>query len=89
MGYRILSIDAWRDIEGGWYWNAWYDTGLEYDSDYGFSPRKVFKALREQYDLLTEASKGRVAMEDDGYNIVIMEKGTRRPIFAIEHGGGV
>ena len=36
--------------------------------------------------LLGYASKGRVALEDDGYNVVIVNKSTREPLFAIEYG---
>lgn len=84
-GCKILSIDAWRDPDGGWFWNSWYDTGITYYLEDGETTRSILKNLRD-YGLLTEQSKGRVSIEDDGYNLVIVEKNTREPLFAIEHG---
>ena len=80
---RILSIDAWRNECGGWDWNAWYKVG-EIDA-IPDTNRKILSALREA-GYLSDYSKGRVAVEDDGYNLVIMDKGTREPLFAIEYG---
>ena len=85
---KVLSIDAWRDPEGGWTWNAWYDTGVVYDLDENESNRSILKNLRE-YGLLSKESKGKVAIEDDGYNIVVMAKGTREPLYAIEYGNNI
>ncbi len=82
---KILSIDAWRVPEGGWTWNAWYDTGEQYDMTTRPTNRAILRDLRDM-GLLSEESKGRVAIEDDGYNIVIMAKGTREPLYAIEYG---
>lgn len=85
MAYKILSVEAWRDPEGGWTWNAWYDTGERYESHWPKTPREVFARLRE-LTLLSEASKGNMALEDDGYNLVVTNRNTREPIFAIEYG---
>lgn len=81
--YKILSIDAWR-VEGGWQWNNWRATGIEYDGSLDASPRALLKWFRKN-DLLGSGSVGRVAIEDDGYNIVVLAKGTREPIYAIEY----
>jgi hypothetical protein len=35
--------------------------------------------------LLDDDSVGKCAIEDDQYNIVIVERSTRRPLFAIEY----
>ena len=88
---KILSIDAWREPEGGWTWNAWYRVGAvpvtEFEAIAG-SPRKLFRWLRDT-GMLSDASKGRVACEDDGYNVVIVNKSTREPLYAIEYGSDV
>ena len=83
MKYKILSIDAWRNDEG-WTWNNWFHVGdYHYSLDTG--NRQILKMLR--YDgYLSDYSKGRVSIEDDQYNIVIMDKNTRKPLFAIEYG---
>lgn len=85
-GFRILSIDAWREPEGGWQWNAWYDTGERFPRIMiDAKPRAVLRWMRDN-GLLSAASAGRMAIDDDGYNIVAVAKGTREPIFAIEYG---
>lgn len=81
---KILSIDAWREPEGGWTWNAWYDTGSTFELEENESNRSILKKMREE--VLSEESKGLVAVEDDEYNMVILKASTREPIFAIEYG---
>jgi hypothetical protein len=82
MKYRILSIDAWRN-QGGWEWNNWFHVG---DMDtLPDNNRELLWMLREK-GILSDASKGLVSVEDDQYNKVILAKGTREPLFAIEYG---
>ena len=83
---RLLSIDAWREFEGGWTWNQWYSLEEDiYMEETELTPRKIFKALRK-WDYLSNESKGRVSLDDDGYNIVIQDKNTYEPIFALCYG---
>jgi hypothetical protein len=44
--------------------------------------------MREQ-GYLSAKSAGRVAIDDDQYNVVIVAKGTREPLFAIEYGANI
>lgn len=84
--FRLLSIDAWRN-ESGWDWNNWYTVGeidtaaVNIDSN-----RALLKYMRDE-GYLTEASKGRVYIDDDQYNLVVCERANHRPLFAIEYGG--
>lgn len=86
---RILSIDAWRDCDGGWQWNNWFHCGdidkatFERIAD---NPRALLRWLRDDAGALSDGSKGRVSVEDDGHNVVILAKGTREPLIAIEYG---
>lgn len=82
---KILSIDAWRDSEGGWAWNNWYSVGEIELAATDWKPRKLLKWFRDN-GYLKESSAGKCAIEDDGYNIVILERGNRRPVFAVEYG---
>jgi len=87
--YRVLSIDAWREAEGGWTWNNWHCVGtVPRDIVPGRlttqSIRRLLNELRNEF--LSAQSAGQLAVEDDGYNIVIMMKGTRMPVYAIEYG---
>jgi hypothetical protein len=43
-------------------------------------------AMLRKWGYLTDASKGRLSIEDDGYNIVIQNKDTFEPIMALEYG---
>ena len=81
---NVLSIDAWRD-GSGWQWNQWYKAGQCDVAVCDYPPRKLLAFMREQ-GYLSPTSVGRVAIEDDQYNVVIVDKGTREPLFALEYG---
>ena len=81
---NVLSIDAWRDGPG-WTWNMWYKVGTTDLTTCDLPARKLLRWAREE-GYLSEGSKGRVTTEDDGYNVVILDKNTREPLFALEYG---
>ena len=81
----LLSIDAWR-YNYDWTWNAWHK--LEDDifiMESETTPRKILAMLRK-WGFLTDASKGRLSIDDDGYNIVIHDKNTLEPLLALDYG---
>lgn len=80
----ILSIDAWNGPDG-WTWNQWYNRGKAPLSLCEKKPRAVFAWMREN-GFLSEGSKGRVALDDDQHNLVIIDRHTREPLFAIAYG---
>lgn len=83
--FRLLSIDAWRD-DVGWSWNNWYS--LEQDIfilESELTARKILSMLRK-WNYLNDNSKGKLAIDDDGYNINIINKDTFEPIFALCYG---
>ncbi len=84
---NILSIDAWRYGDEGWNWNAWYKVGSIDRATLATldTNRKLLRYMRE-HGFLSSGSAGRVAVDDDQYNVVIVDKGTREPLFAIEYG---
>lgn len=83
---KVLSIEAWRESEGGWTWNQWYNVGtVELDTHDLNNARKVLKALRGE-GILSPSTAGKVAIDNDQYNIVVIAKGTREPLYAIEYG---
>lgn len=84
---NILSIDAWRD-GGSWAWNNWHRVGTVDRALIDVTPRRLFRALRDA-GYLSGASAGRVAVDDDGYNVVICDRATREPLFAIEYGSSI
>jgi hypothetical protein len=89
---RLLSIDAWRDPEGGWYWNDMHtiEEGIfiAEDSDLLDSSRKLLTYFRDNLCVLSDKSKGRVFVDFDnhmmdGVLIVVHHKGTGEPLFAL------
>lgn len=80
----ILSIDAWR-YDGGWNWNMWHDVGKCDVSVCDLTPRKLLKYMRDN-GYLSALSAGKVAIDDDQYNVVIVNKSTREPLYAIAYG---
>lgn len=86
--FRVLSIDAWRGIEGGWDWNNWHGVGLAPVETLNYSPRRLLAWFRQE-GYLSAQSAGRVAVHDDGYNLVILDRRNGCPLYAIEYGRGV
>lgn len=84
---NILSIDAWRDGQL-WQWNQWFRVGTIPLADFeaiSGNNRAILKRLRAD-GCLSDYSKGRVAVDDDQYNVVICDRHTGEPHFAIEYG---
>lgn len=80
----ILSIDAWRDGHG-WMWNSWHKIGECGPAVCALNARAVLAFLRcEGY--LTDESKGRVEIDDDGYNLVVCDRNDHRPLIALAYG---
>ena len=89
---KLLSIDAWRDPEGGWDWNniSAIEEGIfiAEDSELLSSSRKLLKYFRDNLCVLSDKSKGRVFVDFghdlmDGVLIVVHHKGTGEPLFAL------
>lgn len=80
--YELRSIDAWRDPEGGWTWNNSFhiESGIFIGNEVG--TRGLLKYCREGLNILTNESKGRVRVYDDGDIIEIQARGTGEPLFA-------
>lgn len=85
----ILSIDAWSDGEGGWTWNQWFKVGKISRSQLAAlkTNAQLMKYMRDE-GYLKDASKGRVTIDDDQHNYVIVDKRSREPLFAIAYGEG-
>lgn len=83
---KLLSIDAWRE-EGSWIWNNWFEIegDIYLDESILNSPRKLLEFCRRS-GWLTKQSKGRLTIEDDGYNVVICNRKTYQPILAFCYG---
>ena len=82
--FPVLSIDAWGNQEDGYDWNQWFHVGT-IDIDLDDENRDIIRAMVNA-GYLTKAGLDVAEVEDDGYNIVILDKETREPVFAIEYG---
>lgn len=87
MRFPILSIDAWADTEGGWFWNAWHKVGEVEILDFAKFPTESALDLLFAEGYLTKTEGG--AVEDDGYNLTIIDASTGEPLFAIEYGNQI
>jgi hypothetical protein len=82
--FPVLSIDAWGNQEDGYDWNQWFNVGT-IDIDLDDENREIIRAMVDA-GYLTKAGLDVAEVEDDGFNIVIIDKETREPVFAIEYG---
>lgn len=81
--YQVLSIDAWADSEpNSWTWNQWFDAG-EVELDIDAPATDILSAMHEA-GFIRNPELGSV--EDDGHNVIIVDKKTYEPIFAIVYG---
>jgi len=80
MMYQLRSIDAWRN-DGNWEWNNSFliEENIYLADD--TTPRELFKFMRRN-GWLTDYSKGRVLMSDNGDIIEIQDRNNYQPLFA-------
>lgn len=78
--YQVLSIDAWADSEpNSWTWNQWFNAGnIELDIN---APEHEILAAMNDAGFIRNPELGDI--DDDGHNLVIVDKVTREPIFAV------
>jgi hypothetical protein len=82
--FPVLSIDAWAEPDGGWTWNQWFNVG-SIDLDLDAANHDIIRAMVNA-GYLTALALESAVVEDDGFNIVILDMETREPVFAIEYG---
>ena len=80
---RLLSVNALK-VDDCWTWDIWDTIDIVYIKE-DLSDSSILKALRDN-GILTDYSKGKVYLHDDGYNIEIIEYDNNRPILALCYG---
>jgi hypothetical protein len=83
--YKVLSIDAWGNEHDGYEWNQWFNAGT-IDLDDLDSDDSILWNLYKQ-DFINSVSG--FAIDDDMYNLVLVDKDTRKPLLAIEYGSTI
>jgi hypothetical protein len=81
--FPVLSIDAWGNLEDGYTWNQWFNVG-SIDLDLDGENRDIIRTMVNA-GYLTALALESAEVEDDGFNIVIVDKETREPVYAIEY----
>jgi hypothetical protein len=81
--FPVLSIDAWGNPEDGYEWNQWFNVG-SIDLDLDAANHDIIRAMVNA-GYLTALALESAVVEDDGYNLVIVDMETREPVFAIEY----
>ena len=81
--FPVLSIDAWGNLEDGYEWNQWFNVG-SIDLDLDAEDRQIIQAMVNA-GYLTALALESAEVEDDDYNLVIVDRETREPVFAIEY----
>lgn len=85
---NVLSIDAWADGEDSWTWNNWHKVGTCPLSTCDLQPSEIVTfMITEGY--LQPGAADLVEVDDVQYNMVIVNKETREPLFALEYGPAV
>jgi hypothetical protein len=64
-------------------WNQWFNVG-SIDLDLDAEDRDIIRAMVNA-GYLTALALESAEVEDDDYNLVIVDKETREPVFAIEY----
>jgi hypothetical protein len=83
--YKVLSIDAWGNSDEGYEWNNWFNVG-NITLDIDANKQAILEAMHNA-GFITNVTSGDV--DDDGYNLVIVDKATTEPLFAIEYGSTI
>lgn len=81
----ILSIDAWADGEDGWNWNMWTKVGSVAVTMCD-KPEAEILAYMVNEGYLKPAALTSCYVEDDQYNMVVCDKETHEPLFALAYG---
>ena len=84
--FKVLSIDAWGNSEDGWEWNNWFNVGNIELSESEMDDERLTIARMIDQGFLRPGVEKKVYVNDDQYNLVIVDKETHEPIFAIEYG---
>lgn len=83
--YKVLSIDAWGNADEGFDWNNWFNAGT-ITIDINADKQTILEAMHNE-GFINGVEGGDI--EDDQYNLVIVDQVTREPLFAIEYGSTI
>ena len=85
---NILSIDAWAAGDGEWQWNTWHKVGTCPLATCDLPHAEIIAFMIEE-GYLKPGAADLAEVYDDQYNMVIQDKETGEPLFALEYGPAV
>lgn len=81
--YKLLQIDAWSDGDEGWFWNNWFTSG-EYSEE--LRGPLTEESAKKYFKETLGADFRSFEIDDDQYNLVLVDRKTKMPRYAIEYG---
>jgi hypothetical protein len=84
--FKVLSVDAWADEGDSWTWNQWFDSST-YDEETDGPLTEANALAFFERDYFAREDMHLFEIDDDQYNLVLIRKDNRRPVYAIEYGG--
>ena len=86
--FKVLSIDAWGNKKDGYEWNNWFTIGCINETKLNLFDKNKKEFLNEllKIGLINRSDLRITEFEDDQYNIILIDRKSKRPIIAIEYG---
>ena len=70
-----------------WTWNNWFNISTYYESEYGnLTEESAKKCFADKLSGTVKQLEEKFEIEDDGYNLVLIDKTNKMPIYAVEYG---
>lgn len=70
-----------------WTWNNWHQVSTFYESEYGkLTEESAKQCFAVKLSGSVEHLEAKFEIDDDGYNLVLINKTDRMPVYAIEYG---
>lgn len=86
---KCLKCSHEFDTDEGinWSWNSWSDVSTFYVSEYGeLTETSAMKCFADKLSTSVDKLSRQCEIDDDQYNLVLIRKTDRMPLYAIEYG---
>ena len=86
--FKALSIDAWGNKKDGYEWNNWFTIGCINENTLKLFDTNKKKFLDElaKLGIINRSDLRITEFDDDQYNIILIDRKSKKPIIAIEYG---
>jgi len=84
---KSKSGEVPEKLPGCWEWNNWYTAGIYYESEYGPLDRNAaMRCFSDKFGVELHVLEARCEIDDDACNLVLVDRRTLEPYYAIEYG---